>query len=127
MSTLSQLEYLPGFAPWPAPSPAAYRTAGYRIGETFGNMLCQRARQYPSRLWLMCGMRRWICRGLDQLSDQLAAGFNRHGIRARDQVMVQLPNIAEFFVVCFSLFRLGAIPVFALPAHRCAISPSSVG
>ncbi|MDP5008060.1 MAG: AMP-binding protein, partial [Glaciimonas sp.] len=35
-----------------------------------------------------------------------------------DRVVVQRPNVAEFFAVCFALFRLGAIPVFALPAHR---------
>ena len=32
--------------------------------------------------------------------------------------MVQLPNIPEFLTVCFALFRLGALPVFSLPAHR---------
>jgi 2,3-dihydroxybenzoate-AMP ligase len=35
-------------------------------------------------------------------------------------VVVQLPNLAEFYAVCFALFRLGALPVFALPAHRSA-------
>ncbi len=34
--------------------------------------------------------------------------------------MVQLPNAAEFFEVVFALFRIGALPVFALPAHRYA-------
>ena len=33
-------------------------------------------------------------------------------------MVVQLPNIAEFFEVIFALFRIGALPVFALPAHR---------
>lgn len=32
--------------------------------------------------------------------------------------MIQLPNQIEFFEVCFALFRLGALPVFALPSHR---------
>jgi 2,3-dihydroxybenzoate-AMP ligase len=35
-----------------------------------------------------------------------------------DRVVVQLPNVAEFFEVIFALFRLGALPVFALPSHR---------
>ncbi|MFD9905444.1 (2,3-dihydroxybenzoyl)adenylate synthase, partial [Streptomyces sp. NPDC059063] len=39
-------------------------------------------------------------------------------ITAGDRVVVQLPNIAEFFEVIFALFRIGALPVFALPAHR---------
>src|SRR5699024_10301294 len=33
-------------------------------------------------------------------------------------VMVQLPNTAEFVQAVFALFRLGALPVFCLPAHR---------
>jgi len=118
MSDVSQLEYLPGFTPWPAAAAAAYRAAGYWTGETFGAMLRQRAQQTPSRLALVCGTRRWTYLELDRRSDQLAAGFDRLGIRARDRVVVQLPNVAEFFAVCFALFRLGAVPVFALPAHR---------
>ncbi|MCZ9338674.1 2,3-dihydroxybenzoate-AMP ligase, partial [Streptomyces sp. TRM76130] len=29
-----------------------------------------------------------------------------------------LPNIGEFVEVVFGLFRIGALPVYALPAHR---------
>jgi 2,3-dihydroxybenzoate-AMP ligase len=32
--------------------------------------------------------------------------------------VLQLPNIAEYYEVCFALFRLGTLPVFALPSHR---------
>jgi 2,3-dihydroxybenzoate---[aryl-carrier protein] ligase len=35
-----------------------------------------------------------------------------------DRVVVQLPNIPEFLYLCFALFRLAALPVLALPAHR---------
>jgi len=118
ISRTDQPGYLPGFTPWPQQAAAAYRAAGYWTGETFGAMLRARAQQYPARLALVCGARRWTYAELDQRSDRLAAGFARIGIRPRDRVVVQLPNIAEFFSVCFALFRLGAIPVFALPAHR---------
>jgi 2,3-dihydroxybenzoate-AMP ligase len=33
-------------------------------------------------------------------------------------VVVQLPNVAELVEVVFALFRMGALPVFALLAHR---------
>jgi 2,3-dihydroxybenzoate-AMP ligase len=33
-------------------------------------------------------------------------------------VVVQLPNTVEFVVTCVALFRAGALPVLALPAHR---------
>ncbi|WP_038493299.1 (2,3-dihydroxybenzoyl)adenylate synthase [Janthinobacterium agaricidamnosum] len=118
MIKIESSDYLPGFTPWPEQAAAAYRAAGYWTGETFGAMLRRRARQFPERLALVCGARRWTYPELDRRSDQLAAGLARLGIGARDRVVVQLPNIAEFFAVCFALFRLGAVPVFALPAHR---------
>ncbi len=40
------------------------------------------------------------------------------GIGRGDRVVVQLPNVAAFVVAVFALWRLGALPVFALPAHR---------
>jgi 2,3-dihydroxybenzoate-AMP ligase len=39
-------------------------------------------------------------------------------VQAGDRVVVQLPNVPEFLPVVFGLWRLGAWPVFALPAHR---------
>lgn len=118
MSGIRSSDYLQGFTPWPSEIAARYRAAGYWTGETFGAMLRARARQYPMRPALVCGARRWTYRELDARSDQLAAGFARLGIGPRDRVVVQLPNVAEFFAVCFALFRIGAVPVFALPAHR---------
>jgi 2,3-dihydroxybenzoate-AMP ligase len=49
---------------------------------------------------------------------RLAAGLHRLGIRRTDRVVVQLPNITEFLTLCFALFRIGALPVMALPPHR---------
>ncbi|QNM94843.1 (2,3-dihydroxybenzoyl)adenylate synthase [Chitinimonas koreensis] len=109
---------LPGFTPWPAEFAERYRALGYWTGETFGALLRARAEQHQDRTAIVCGSRRWSYAELDRRADQLAAGFDRIGIRAQDRVVVQLPNIAEFFSVCFALFRIGALPVFALPAHR---------
>ncbi|GAA3003903.1 (2,3-dihydroxybenzoyl)adenylate synthase [Streptomyces lactacystinicus] len=64
--------------------------------------------------------RRWTYAELDLRADRMAAGLLARGIRAGDRVVVQLPNAAEFFEVVFALFRIGALPVFALPAHRYA-------
>ncbi|AOX99750.1 (2,3-dihydroxybenzoyl)adenylate synthase [Jeongeupia sp. USM3] len=109
---------LDGFTPWPADVAERYRELGYWRGETLGAMLARVARQYPSRTALICGRRHISYRYLDERAGQLAAGFARLGIAPQDRVIVQLPNVAEFFIACFALFRLGAIPVMALPAHR---------
>ncbi len=81
-------------------------------------MLRERAASHPDRIAVVGGDCRWSYRDLDLRADRLAAGFGGLGIGPKDRVVVQLPNHPEFFAVIFALFRLGALPVFALPAHR---------
>jgi 2,3-dihydroxybenzoate-AMP ligase len=109
---------LPGFTPWPKEWAARYREAGYWRGETFGAMLRERAASHSDRIAVIGGDCRWSYLDLDIRADRLAAGFSGLGIGPKDRVVVQLPNHLEFFAVIFALFRLGALPVFALPAHR---------
>ncbi|MEU5371266.1 (2,3-dihydroxybenzoyl)adenylate synthase [Streptomyces sp. NPDC005951] len=105
---------------WPAEFAERYRAAGWWRGETFGEMLRQRAEGHPDRVAIVDPVAgsRWTYADLDRRADRLAAGFLSRGIVKGDKVVVQLPNIAEFFEVVFALFRIGALPVFALPAHR---------
>ncbi|NPC85606.1 (2,3-dihydroxybenzoyl)adenylate synthase, partial [Pyxidicoccus fallax] len=116
MSTAA--DRLPGCPTWPEDFAARYRAAGYWRGETFGQLLRERARSHGPRTAVVAGNQRWTYQELDERADRLAAGFHALGILPRDRVVVQLPNVAEFFEVIFALFRLGALPVFALPAHR---------
>ncbi|MFG2227268.1 (2,3-dihydroxybenzoyl)adenylate synthase [Streptomyces sp. NPDC048644] len=105
---------------WPAAYAERYRAAGWWRGETFGQMLRERAAAHPDRTALVdpAAGSRWTYAELDERADRLAAGFVARGIAPGDRVVVQLPNTAEFFEVVFALFRIGALPVFALPAHR---------
>ncbi|MGW6290424.1 (2,3-dihydroxybenzoyl)adenylate synthase [Streptomyces sp. NPDC055107] len=105
---------------WPAEFAERYRAAGWWRGETFGEMLRQRAEDHPDRVAIVDPVAgsRWTYADLDRRADRLAAGFLARDITKGDKVVVQLPNIAEFFEVIFALFRIGALPVFALPAHR---------
>ncbi|MFI2606621.1 (2,3-dihydroxybenzoyl)adenylate synthase [Kitasatospora sp. NPDC018619] len=117
-----------GFTPYPAEYAERYRAAGYWRGETFGRMLRERAAAHGERTAVVdpgghsvaSAERRWTYAELDRRADRMAAGLLARGIRAGDRVVVQLPNAAEFFEVVFALFRIGALPVFALPAHRYA-------
>ncbi|WP_084734592.1 (2,3-dihydroxybenzoyl)adenylate synthase [Actinophytocola xinjiangensis] len=104
--------------PWPPEFADRYRAAGYWTGETFGAFLADRAFRYATRVAVVDGDRRWTYRELDARATRMAAGLHALGVAAGDRVVVQLPNVAEFFEVVFGLFRLGALPVFALPAHR---------
>lgn len=105
---------------WPAEFADRYRDAGYWRGETFGAMLRQRAQHHGDRIAVVDGDRRTSYAGLDEAADRIAGGLYRLGIRAGDVVVLQLPNVTEFFEAVFALFRIGALPVFALPAHRAA-------
>ncbi|MGW2421095.1 (2,3-dihydroxybenzoyl)adenylate synthase [Streptomyces sp. NPDC001709] len=110
---------LKGCVPWPQDVAERYRAAGYWRGETLGGLLRDWAAAYGDRVALVAGDGgRVTYRELDAWADRLAAGFAERGIASRDRVVVQLPNAPEFVAVCFALFRLGALPVFALPSYR---------
>ncbi len=109
---------LEGCPSWPNEFADYYRKEGCWTGETFGEMLRERAARYGDHIAITSGEYHLSYRELDKKADCLAAGFLQMGIRKMDRVVVQLPNIAEFFEVCFALFRIGALPVFALPKHR---------
>jgi 2,3-dihydroxybenzoate-AMP ligase len=109
---------LDGCTPWPASFAERYRQRGYWRGEHFGDLLRSAADRFEEKTALVHRHRRLSYAELDMLADRMAAGFVRHGITAGDRIVVQLPNVPEFIVVCFALFRLGAKPVFALTAHR---------
>ncbi|WP_410598282.1 (2,3-dihydroxybenzoyl)adenylate synthase [Amycolatopsis sp. lyj-90] len=97
---------------------ARLRETGYWAGRTLGRLLRERSRTYGARTALVDHDRRFSYAELDDWADRLAAGFAKQGIGRHDRILVQLPNSAEFVAVCFALFRLGALPVFTLPAYR---------
>lgn len=109
---------LEGCVPWPADLAERYRREGYWRGETLGELLRPWARTDPERVALVTPGRRWTYGELDRRADRLAAGLRALGVGRRDRVVVHLPNGADFVVLCVALFRLGALPVLALPNHR---------
>ncbi|MBT0570237.1 AMP-binding protein [Curvibacter sp. CHRR-16] len=104
--------------PWPAAEAQRYRDKGYWIGQTFNDMLAHVVQQHAQRTALVSEHCRWTYAQLQAQVERYALGFHALGIRAQDKVVVQLPNCAELVAVVFALFRLGALPVFALPPHR---------
>ncbi|RMI39374.1 (2,3-dihydroxybenzoyl)adenylate synthase [Streptomyces triticirhizae] len=103
---------------WPEEFAARYRAAGHWRGETIGRALRDRAAAHPDRVALVDGPRRWTYGRLDALVDRMAAGLAALGVARGDRVVVQLPNVAEFFEVTLALLRLGAPPVLAHTDHR---------
>ncbi len=108
----------PPFTPWPTALAEHYRQAGYWRGLPFPHWLAALAERFGEATALVCGERRWSYRQLQHHADTLATGLWRLGLRPGQRVVIQLPNIAEFFALFFALLRLGVQPVVALPAHR---------
>jgi 2,3-dihydroxybenzoate-AMP ligase len=103
---------------WPDDLARRYREKGYWRGETFSGVLRQRASERPDAIAIVDRERRWSYAELLARAEAAAAGYLRAGLKPGDRVVVQLPNIAEFFSAVFGLFRAGMIPLYALPAHR---------
>ncbi|TWH46111.1 salicylate synthase [Sporomusa sp. KB1] len=95
-----------------------YEQAGYWEPLTLGQQLTVWAERYTDNIALVEGETRLTYRELDRRADELAAGFFHMGIKKGCNVVVQLPNRISFVLTCFALFRIGALPVLALPAHR---------
>ncbi|ARX87041.1 MULTISPECIES: (2,3-dihydroxybenzoyl)adenylate synthase [Streptomyces] len=109
---------LEGCVPWPGELAEHYRRQGYWQGRPLGELLHEACAEHGDRVAVVCGDRRMTYAELSAASSELAGGFLDRGIGPLDRVVVQLPNITEFVVVMFALFRIGAIPVLALPGHR---------
>lgn len=109
---------LEGCVPFPPDTEETYRRLGYWQGKTIGTYVQDWARQYGDRVALVSEREHITYRQLAERSDRLALALLRLGIRPRDRVVVQLPNVPDFVYLVFALFRIGALPVLALPAHR---------
>ncbi len=110
---------LEGCTPWPEEFVRRYREAGYWAGQTLGEMLDEAAGKFgPNEAVSSDDGTRYTYAQLKTLSDRMALHFLELGLRPKDRVLVQLPNLAEFVVLYFGLQKAGLIPIMALPQHR---------
>lgn len=109
---------LAGCTPFPLEFRERYEREGYWNGETLWDLLARRAAERPDVIAVASSAR--VARYGELLSraERLASALHALGIAQHDRVVVQLPNVVELVELLFALFRLGAIPVLALPAHR---------
>lgn len=109
----------PVASPWPAEAVAAHRAAGLWTGETFGAFLRDRAARFSGRVAVVNGAGgRLTYAQLDVRADAIAAHLIRTGVSPGQRVLVQVPNVLGYVPSIFGVWRAGALPVFALPAHR---------
>ncbi|MEE3651296.1 MULTISPECIES: (2,3-dihydroxybenzoyl)adenylate synthase [unclassified Brenneria] len=104
------------FNRWPAALERRYRERGYWIDRPLDDILSRhRDNDAPA---LIDGERRFSYRELNQHVDRLAGALTRRGVRRGQTALVQLGNIAEFYLTYFALLRIGVVPVNALFNHQ---------
>ncbi len=104
------------FTPWPLALAESYRERGYWVDCPLTDLLTRAGN--PGATAIICGERKFSYGELDQHSSHLAAALAERGLHAGQTALVQLPNIAEFYLVFFALLKLGVAPVNALFSHQ---------
>lgn len=106
------------FNHWPQDRAQRYREHGYWIDQPLTQILQQRCQAQPNALAVICGERSFTYAELDRLSSNLASRLAARGLGQGDTALVQLPNVAEFYVTLFALLKAGVAPLMALYSHR---------
>ncbi|MFK3908664.1 (2,3-dihydroxybenzoyl)adenylate synthase [Pseudomonas monteilii] len=106
------------FTPWPAERAQRYRDSGYWLDQPLTQILADRCQATPEAPAILCGERRFTYADLDRLSSNLASRLVEQGLGVGDTALVQLPNLAEFYLVLFALLKAGIVPLNALYSHR---------
>jgi len=109
---------LAGCTPWPEDFAREYVRRGYWRAQTLADLLEDCARRTPERVFVCDEHGTLTCRELDQLAGRLAFHLLDCGLKPRDIVLFQLPNIREFVIAFFAAHKIGVVPVMCLPAHR---------
>lgn len=104
--------------PWPERFVQDYLCRGYWEANSLTNLLEERARVFPERTFVSDAQGRLSYRQVDRLAAAVAVRLLDLGLKSRDIVLVQFPNIREFIIVFFALQKIGVIPVMCLPPHR---------
>lgn len=104
------------FVRWPEDLANRYRERGYWIDRPLTEIIAQHAGNDACAL--VCGERQLSYRMLNQRIDTLANSLLRLGIQPGQTALVQLGNVAEFYITFFALLKCGIVPVNALFSHQ---------
>lgn len=85
---------------------------------TLGKALLAWSENYGDNIALTEADRQVTYQELEREAGRIGAGLQRRGFGKGDKIVLQIPNSIEFVVSAFALFKLGVIPVMALPAQR---------
>jgi 2,3-dihydroxybenzoate-AMP ligase len=109
---------LEGVTPYPPAFAARYRALGYWEDRPLGRFFDDVCAQFSERVALVAGEERITYGQLASRAQRLALHFLHLGLRPRDRLVMQLPNVPEFVYLYLALQKVGVIPVMALSTHR---------
>ncbi|MDE1189796.1 MAG: (2,3-dihydroxybenzoyl)adenylate synthase [Pantoea sp.] len=101
---------------WPDDLAARYREKGYWLDVPMTDILARQ--QHNEAIAVIDGDRQISYREMHRLTDNLAAALQRRGLKTGDTALVQLGNVADFYLMLFALFKIGVAPVNALFSHQ---------
>lgn len=95
-----------------------YVAKGYWIGQTLNEFFIESAQKYAQNTAIICSERYFSYAQLQHHIDEFATYLTEQGYSLGESVVIQLPNVAEFFIAYFGAMRIGMRPIMSLPAHR---------
>lgn len=104
------------FTRWPDEFARRYREKGYWQDLPLTEILTRHADS--DALAIIDGERRITYRQFQQYVNNLAAALQAQGIQRGETALVQLGNVAEFYITFFALLQVGVAPVNALFSHQ---------
>ncbi len=104
------------FTRWPEAFARRYREKGYWQDLPLTDIVTRHA--HSDATAVIDGDRQLSYRQLHQASDNLACSLQAQGIARGQTALVQLGNVAEFYITLFALLKIGVAPVNALFSHQ---------
>jgi len=104
------------FTRWPDEFARRYREKGYWQDLPLTEILTRHADS--DALAIIDGERRFTYRQFQQDVNNLASALQAQGIQRGETALVQLGNVAEFYITFFALLQVGVAPVNALFSHQ---------
>ncbi|WP_337016100.1 (2,3-dihydroxybenzoyl)adenylate synthase EntE [Leclercia sp. AS011] len=104
------------FTRWPDEFARRYREKGYWQDLPLTEILTRHADS--DALAIIDGERRFTYRQFQQAVNNLASALQAQGIQRGETALVQLGNVAEFYITFFALLQVGVAPVNALFSHQ---------
>lgn len=95
-----------------------YVAAGHWTDETLPGFFRARASEAPDHPAVRSDQGVLTYADVNARADAVAAGLLAAGFEPGERIVLQLPNIPDFFSAMFGIMRAGCLPVYALPAHR---------